>query len=344
MHTNLLRTRVFPLALLFALGCDKKALFPPSRSSSTSGPAQVAAVAPVANLNAEPEIAPTPASTDLVRVANLPGDQFAPVLSPDGATMLLEEPGADGLVRLSVRSVKDPSKALVLSAETVESRGGAFTPDGGSVVYASGLQGAYAIMRSAAQMRSAPTVVLSAKQVGSGERVAMAPNGQILCIEVGVPDSRSLARVRIDGTELKTLFEGRAPAFSPDGRRITFVRTVAGYDQVFTALSETGGEVTQLTRDAAHHRAPKYAPNGRYITFASNAGFERYSAQGGTAEKTWNIHAVRIDGSAPVALTDGRFTSVQPFWGANGKVYFASNAGGTFDVYMLTPTGDMGKL
>jgi hypothetical protein len=244
---------------------------------------------------------------------------------------------------LNVRSLKDPSKATTVSAETVESRGGAWTPDGASVIYASGIDRSYALVRSASLSRSAPTVLLSAKQVGYGERVAVSPNGQDLCVEVGVPDSRSLARLRVDGTEFKVLFEGRAPSFSPDGRRIAFVRSVAGYDQVFTALADTGGEVVQLTRDAANHRAPKFAPNGRYIAFASNAGSQRYAALGGSAETTWNIHAIRVDGSALVALTDGRFTSVQPFWSATGKIYFSSNASGNFDIYALTPTGDMGK-
>jgi Tol biopolymer transport system component len=342
------------VAVFAASACDRKALFPPPRSNS--GPAlPPPGTAPIIQPGATPVAQPlatgteaelmlTPAATDLARVVVAPGDQFAPALSPDSASLLLEEPGADGRIRLQVRSIKETNNATVISAETVESRGGAWTPDGTNVVYLSGIDRSYAIVRSGSMSRSAPYVLLSAKQVGYGERVAVSPNGQHLCIEVGVAESRSLARLRMDGTELKVLFEGRAPSFSPDGRRIAFVRTVAGYDQVFTALAESGGEVVQLTRDAANHRAPKFAPNGRYVTFSSNAGFERYAAQGGSAEKTWNIHAIRVDGSALVGLTDGRFTSVQPFWGANGKIYFSSNAGGNFDIYVLTPTGDMGKL
>jgi Tol biopolymer transport system component len=138
------------------------------------------------------------------------------------------------------------------------------------------------------------------------------------------------------------LFEGRSPAFSPDGKRIVFVRKMGNFDQIMTSAA-VGGEVQQLTTDSTNHRAPKFAPNGRYVVYASNSGFEKYAAQGGTADTSWNIHAVRIDGSNAIALTEGRFTSVQPFWAKDARIFFASNAPGNFDVFVLTPTGDMAR-
>lgn len=340
MRANLL---LFAATLVLS-ACNSRVLFPPTKSTNLTKP--MAGVppqsAPVAAAPATP-LTLTTAAKDLVSILAAPGDQFAPLLSADGTKLALEEPGVDGRVHLSVRTLKDLASSTVISAETVESRGAAWTPDGASLVYASGTPAAFAVVQSSSVARTAPTMILTPKQVGAGERVAVSPDGRTLCIEVGVPEGRSLARVKIDGSDFRLLFEGRAPSFSPDGRRLAFVRNVGGYDQVFTALFETAGEVTQLTRDAANHRAPKYAPNGRYIAFASNAGFERFSAQGGTVDKTWNIHAVRVDGSQPIALTEGAATSVQPSWSSDGKVYFASNAAGSFDIYALTPIGDVGR-
>ncbi len=63
--------------------------------------------------------------------------------------------------------------------------------------------------------------------------------------------------------------EGAAqPAWSPDGKKLAFVRTVDGRPQIFI-LSFAGGEPMQLTKFKHGASAPRWSPNGNQIAFAA---------------------------------------------------------------------------
>ena len=62
---------------------------------------------------------------------------------------------------------------------------------------------------------------------------------------------------------------GSQPAWSPDGTRLAFVRTVDGRPQIFI-LSLSGGEALQLTRFKYGASAPKWSPDGKQIAFAAS--------------------------------------------------------------------------
>jgi Tol biopolymer transport system component len=173
------------------------------------------------------------------------------------------------------------------------------------------------------------------------DRTSVSPDGKLVTFEMARNGVKYVGVSGMDGTNFTQLTEGRAPAFSPDGRRIAFVRKVAAYDQVFVVNAQNGGELTQLTNDDADNRAPRWAPNGRYVVFASNRGWRKQEPHGGTAQTTWNIYAIRIDGTQLTQLSDGPTTSVQPFWAFDGFIYFTSNDAGNFDIWRIKPTGDL---
>lgn len=58
-------------------------------------------------------------------------------------------------------------------------------------------------------------------------------------------------------------------AWSPDGKRIAFVRMADGRPQIFL-LSLDGGEATQLTRFKYGAGTPRWSPDGKQILFSSN--------------------------------------------------------------------------
>ncbi len=73
--------------------------------------------------------------------------------------------------------------------------------------------------------------------------------------------------------QLTTAKEGASqPAWSPDGKKLVFVRTVAEKPQLFI-LSMEGGEPIQLTKNKYGATNPKWSPDGKHILFAAAVGF-----------------------------------------------------------------------
>ena len=78
-----------------------------------------------------------------------------------------------------------------------------------------------------------------------------------------VGDAKALTR----GTE-----SARQPAWSPDGTRLAFVRTVKGKGQVFM-MSLDGGEAYQLTTSKYGVGNPVWSPDGKQILVESSVSF-----------------------------------------------------------------------
>lgn len=58
-------------------------------------------------------------------------------------------------------------------------------------------------------------------------------------------------------------------SWSPDGKKLAFVRVADGKPQIFL-LSLDGGEATQLTKYKYGAGTPKWSPDGRYLLFSAN--------------------------------------------------------------------------
>jgi dipeptidyl aminopeptidase/acylaminoacyl peptidase len=72
--------------------------------------------------------------------------------------------------------------------------------------------------------------------------------------------------------QLTTAKEGASqPAWSPDGHKIAFVRSVDSKPQVFV-LSLEGGEPLQLTRFRYGASSPRWSPDGKEILFSARIG------------------------------------------------------------------------
>src|SRR5690348_7667190 len=59
------------------------------------------------------------------------------------------------------------------------------------------------------------------------------------------------------------------PFPSPDGKRIVFEISVAGFYQIFIMNPNGSGQV-QITHDASAHDTPSWSPDGRKIAYVSN--------------------------------------------------------------------------
>jgi Tol biopolymer transport system component len=89
----------------------------------------------------------------------------------------------------------------------------------------------------------------------------------------------------------------------------------------------------QLTSHPADDRCPRWSPDGQLIVFESKRS------------GTWDLWAVRPDGSGLQRLTDDSGNDRQATWSpAGGRVAFVSDRGGSPDLYLLEVGGRPRRL
>lgn len=103
-------------------------------------------------------------------------------------------------------------------------------------------------------------------------------------MEIWVADRDGTNEVRLTPG---LLYSG-APRWSPDGKMLAFGSVVNGNDDIF-AVSASGGQVRQVTEDAARDVVASWSRDGQWIYFATNrtGTFEvwRMPAGGGLARQ-----------------------------------------------------------
>lgn len=119
------------------------------------------------------------------------------------------------------------------------------------------------------------------------------------------------------------------PSWSPDSKRVAFASYPAGPfrpPQIFVLTLATGA-IVQLTelKDGAFD--PAWSPDGTTIAFA------------GRASGKTNVMTMKVDGSSPTRLSDGRADRA-PAWSPDGNeiAYLALN-NSSFDVWVVRISG-----
>jgi len=104
------------------------------------------------------------------------------------------------------------------------------------------------------------------------------------------------------------------PAWSPDGRRVTFFSDRDGKEDIYVVDAD-GRNLRRLTTDPAGDREPAWSPDGRRIAFAS----ER--------EGALNVWTMNADGTDQRRLTNYRIGKAAiPAWSPDGRwIAFTSN-------------------
>jgi Tol biopolymer transport system component len=124
-----------------------------------------------------------------------------------------------------------------------------------------------------------------------------------------------------------TLYEG-APQYSPDGKRIVFVSTRSGGQEIWVCGSE-GERPMQLTDfRGSQVGTPRWSPDGRQIVFDCRLD--------GNAD----IFVSDSEGGKPLRLTSEPSVEILPSWSRDGRwVYFCSTRAGQSQIWKLPATG-----
>ncbi len=117
------------------------------------------------------------------------------------------------------------------------------------------------------------------------------------------------------------------PNWSPDGKKIVFVKVLSFNAEIYT-MDADGSNLVRLTDNPADEFSPVWSPDGTKIAFRST--------RDGNAE----IYVMNVDGSGETNLTNNPSYDDEPTWSPDSsKIAFASGRDGNMEIYVMNADG-----
>lgn len=164
-------------------------------------------------------------------------------------------------------------------------------------------------------MLRAGALVLAAALVSAAPAEGSYPgrNGRIAYVESalgtrGAGWGPTIVSVREDGTGRSVLARGVNPAWSPDGRRIAYVRS----SEIWT-MNADGSRQRRLTRNTSWDGSPTWSPDGRSILFARG-----HLVVGRRAHPSSDLWVMAADGTRQRRITRTEELELDPAWSPRG--------------------------
>ena len=118
------------------------------------------------------------------------------------------------------------------------------------------------------------------------------------------------------------------PAFSPDGRRLTFESTRSGSQEIWISNVDGTDAVAVTSFKGPLTGSPRWSPDGRLIAFDSRAG--------GAA----SLFVVGADGGSARRVATGQTDNQTPVWSGDGRwLYFSAKVAGVDQVFKVRAEG-----
>ncbi len=246
-----------------------------------------------------PSVAEAPPQT--VPFTSFPGEEMDSDLSPNGRRVTFAWNGGEGADTDIYVKLPGAEEVLRLSEHPAPERSPTWSPDGSRIAFIrSAAEGNSIVIVPAIGGRERTVAAFGERGVQSlfwspdGEQLALAaqqePYGPyslyLLSVDVLRPRRRLTAPPAYYYGDL-------APAFSPDGQRLAFVRSTVERVQDVYVVPVHGGTPRRLTHDGADISGLDWTADGERIIFASNR-------EG--ASKLWSVPA---EGGTPTWVATG---------------------------------------
>jgi Tol biopolymer transport system component len=101
------------------------------------------------------------------------------------------------------------------------------------------------------------------------------------------------------------------PAWSPDGRRLAFTRTMDDYRSFHVYVMRADGSGVRRVTQGRYDWRPAWSPNGRWILYQSTTGLRRVQPDGSGVRR---IGAAGIDAAFPSWTASGRIAYARRGW------------------------------
>jgi TolB protein len=182
-----------------------------------------------------------------------------------------------------------------------------FTPDGGSVVFAHGVD--EGVDLHIAAVGGGGSRRLSVGRGSDNVSPSFSPDGRRIVFMSGRAGHPEIYTMDADGTNVDLLTPldvgesayRASPDWSPDGRLVAFQSRIAGQFQLLT-VSLRDRSLKQLTSDGSNDD-PSWAPDGRHLVFVSNRSGSRQlwiiDAESGRTRQLTRGASVRLPAWSP---------------------------------------------
>ena len=135
---------------------------------------------------------------------------------------------------------------------------------------------------------------------------------------------------RVGGTAnlISSTGNDESPQYSPDGKRIVFVSSRSGSEEIWVCGSD-GSDALQLTAlGATITGSPRWSPDGERIVFDSNA------------EGQFEVYEIGATGGRPRRLTNYPADDGVASWSRDGQwIYFVSNRTQRWEIWKMPAEG-----
>jgi serine/threonine protein kinase/Tol biopolymer transport system component len=170
-----------------------------------------------------------------------------------------------------------------------------------------------------------------------GKRVAFAmPDAGRVDVWVYTWESDTLTRLTFDGESNSN------PAWTPDGRRVTYSTIEKGtQSNIYWKRADGGGGILQLTNSKNAKNPFSWRPDGKVLAYAELNPKTRWDIMtlsvGGNDASGWKVEQ-------PEPFLNGEYDELDPAFSPDGRwVAYYSNESGSFEIYVRPFPGPGGK-